>query len=381
MKNKDIAVLVEKVQKSKAEHFEELYKETWKTVYYYCYKNLRNEKDAEDAMQTVYLQLYSKIDSLYHSNAFNSFLCTIMRYTCSNLHRAKFKSESEDLEKHEAILQEENADFLPNEAYEREEVRNKIAVLVESLPEKQREAILLFYFEDKSIKEIAEITDSKFDAVNNRLVTARKTLRERVEELIRENGPTTFSLAPLPVLTRILREEAERLATDEIGAEVWKSIADGLGLEKEISDNDVQNPAKSTAGINAAIYATVVAVAVVAGAFIYYVYDNFFAPPTAPVVYEEHAYEDYIDFAMLIPQITDRPTFIEFTDMFGFSFLGGAWTSRDGYQMLYYLDYAGKTIYLGYMQNLQGTFQVRYEIAEGDLSRISSDEVGLWFLR
>jgi len=393
MKNKDIAMLVEKVQKDKENYFEELYKEIWKTVYYYCYKSLGNEQDAKDAMQTVFLQVYNKFDTLYHPNAFNNFLCTIMRYTCSNFHRAKFQKETEDLENYEAFLQEDNADFLPDEAYEKEEIRIKIAEIIGTLPAKQREAILLFYFEERSIKEIAEITESKFDAVNNRLVTARKTLRERAEALIKKGGLNRImSIAPVHIITRILQDEAVRIATPEIGEDAWKSIAIELDLRTSIGSEElnvegteaqVASTVKAVTAINTAIYATITAGLAVCVFFAYYVYDNFI-DTTPDTAYYGYAYEDIIDIEILIPEIRNREEFITFAAAYGFAFLGGSWTSNDGYKMLYYLEQAWRSperlIYLGYTESLRGEFRLVYEIVEDGRVRMESDEVFNWFL-
>jgi len=403
MKNADIAVLVEKVQKDKQNAFEELYNAIWKTVYYFCYKNLGNEQDAKDAMQTVFIKLYEKIDTLHHPNAFNKFLFTTMKYTCSEFHKATFRNDAEDVDNYEASLLENNAEFLPTEAFENQEIRQEVAKMVEALPEKQREAILLFYFEEKSIKEIAEITGSKFDAVNNRLVTARKTLKERAEALVKKGSLNCkmAAMSPVPILTKILLEEAGQVATLEVGNLGWQDISSSLDLTAHVGEAVASEivaetiasqatAAVSTAagiGINLAICATIAA-AVVTGVFITYsVRDTFnYSPQTAYIYYQEtpeipEADEHSMDLESLIQAITNRAEFIEFTDMYGFTFLGGSRTSDRGSQMLYYLQQQGRLVYLGYTEDLQNNFRVVYEVADSSVPRITSGEVSTWFLR
>ena len=382
MKNEQIAILVEKVQKDKSTYFEELYEATWSTVYYYCYKTLGNEHDAKDAMQTVFIELYKKLDTLYHPNAFNSFLATLMRYTCSNYLRAKLRNTTDDIDDHEATLPEDNTEFLPKEAFEKEEVRREIAKLVESLPEKQREAILLFYFKEKSIKEIAEITESKFDAVNNRLVVARKTLRERAEALIKEGMmDKVMAGAPVPILTRILLEEAQQIATPEIGELVWRNISKELDIPTQTTAPHTAATATTTAsttavtGINVGIIAVAIAVLAAVAVLAYYINDNFFNQPAPEAV----AYFEAEPFNFFIPDITNRVQFVEFTDTHGFRFLGGSRTSYSGSQMLYYLQYRDYLIHLGYIEDLQNNFQVVYQITDNNAPRITTEEIATWF--
>jgi len=382
MKNADIAVLVTKVLQNKKRYFEELYRETFRTVYYCCYKALGNEEDAKDATQQVFITLYEKLETLYHPNAFNKFLSTTTRYTCNDIRKAKFRTDAEDIDNYETALPEDNDDFLPAEAFANQELRQKIAKLIETLPEKQREAILLFYFEEKSIKEITEITDSKFDAVNNRLVTARKTLRVHAEELM--------AVVPVPILTQILQEEAGQVATPEICELAWQNIESTLNLPTTGGGSTAANQAAATAtattttAVNIAIAATIVAVLAVGGFLAYYVYDNIINPYAAVMAPYENAPEadnNVLEFEPLILAITNRAEFVAFTDLHGFRFLGGYWTSYRGSQMLYFLEHHGNFIYLGYVEDLQEIFHVVYEISDNSAPRITTDDVAAWFLR
>lgn len=395
MKNADIAVLVRKVQEDKANAFEALYKEIWNTVYYYCYKSLGNEQDAKDAMQTVFIELYKKFDTLYHPNAFNKFLFTIMKFTCSNFRKKKSRSETDEADDFES-LPEDNTDFLPSEAFEKEEIRQEIAEMIGTLPAKQREAILLFYYDGLSIKEIAEITDSKFDAVNNRLVTARKTLRERAETLVKKGVLNrTMAVTPIPILTRILLEEAERVATPEICALAWQNISSTLDIQVTTGEAPPAEAAASatTAAsatatgvvINIAIGIVIAAVIGLGAFFAYYVNDHFINPTAAATAqYNDQplvTIESMTDIVIRIRAINNRSEFEDFIDTYGFTFLGGARSSDRGSEMLYYLKHQDQFVYLGYIEDLQNNFWVVYEVADMDMPRMESGDVGGWFAR
>jgi len=379
MKNEQIAILVEKVQQDKVNSFEVLYEATYKTVYYFCYKNLGNQQDAQDAMQAVFLALYNNIETLRTPFAFNKFLHTTMRYTCNDFRKTAARTQADDISDYETALEEDNAEFLPREALDNQELRQQIAQLVEALPEKQREAILLFYFQELSLKEIADITHSKIDAVKNRLLTARKTLKERAQALVKK-GELDNVMAATPILmTQILQEEAAHVCTPDIRNSGWQNISQQFGLPASATSNAATTAATTTAFVNTAIGVAIAACLIVGVYVAYYAYGSFFRSPAH--VYEQQQQENGIDFPILIAAITNRPQFDQFILTHNFRFLGSLWTSYDGSHMLYFLEYEGDFIYLGYIQDLNDNFHVLYQITSTTIPRLSADDVESWFIR
>jgi RNA polymerase sigma-70 factor (ECF subfamily) len=56
--------------------------------------------------------------------------------------------------------------------------RDNLRKIIETLPESQKEVVLLFYFEHLKFKEIAELTNSKINTVLGRMHRAIENLRE-----------------------------------------------------------------------------------------------------------------------------------------------------------------------------------------------------------
>ncbi|MCL2838991.1 MAG: sigma-70 family RNA polymerase sigma factor [Oscillospiraceae bacterium] len=387
MKNTEMAALVSKVQGDKKSYFEELYNATWRTVYYRCYKMLENEQDTHDATQMVFIELHKIIDTLRAPNAFNKFMHTTINYVCLNFRRKKSRDEADELDDYES-MEEEKVEFLPSEAYEREDIRSEIAKIIGELPEKQREAILLFYFENLSMKEIAEITDSGVGAVQNRLVKARKSLRERAETLIEKGAlDKTMAILPIPIITRILLEEANAVAPAEAGALIWQGVCGAVETVAAATTTvAATESAATTATTTATTSSTVVNVAIgitcaaiIAGTVYLglYVNDNFINPPPIVAEYEE---SDAFDIAALIPTITNRSEFIDFTYEFGFTLVSSSRSTERGNRMLFYLEEPERFIYLGYTESLDGEFRVLYEITEERLQK-SDEDIAAWFAR
>lgn len=69
-----------------------------------------------------------------------------------------------------------------------EELANQVRNAVMSLPALQREALVLFEYEDLSLSEIAEITQSDVGAVKGRLFRARDGLRRMLRPYLSANS-------------------------------------------------------------------------------------------------------------------------------------------------------------------------------------------------
>ena len=76
----------------------------------------------------------------------------------------------------------ENPDNQPEMAYTREETRELVHSLMDSLSEEQRLCILMFHIEGASILEIAEVMDCSENTVKSRLNYGRKNLKVKAEK-------------------------------------------------------------------------------------------------------------------------------------------------------------------------------------------------------
>jgi len=402
MKNAEIAVLVEKARQSES-GFNELYGTIWGQVYYYCYKMLGNKQDAEDATQTVFLSLHKNLSEAYDPKSFNKLLYTTMRGICLNFHNKKVRNQTEEIDDFDSSLFEENAKFLPAKALENEEWRNQVVKLIRELPDKQKEAIVLFYFYDKSVKEIAEITESKVDAVKNRLVEARKKIKEHAEVLIKEGiMDKTMAIAPTPILTQILQADAAQMALPEIGEAIWARVAKEIDLSAdantaEPSANQAQPQAQAAAGQGAAAASTAATVGVNIAITVsilvaigilayggYHVNQTFIQPLIAAGAAGDQApFETttltVAEIVPLIREIETRTEFVDFILTYGFDQIGGNRSSISGDHVLYFLEHEDSFIYLGYLTDVEGNFRVVYQITDNTMPQIQSSEVRNWF--
>lgn len=131
-------------------------------LYRVCRATLRNEADAADAAQETVIAAWQRIGQLRHAESFQAWLAKICINRCRRIARTQ-KRQSPG----EEPLSGMHAD-----------ARLDVARAVEGLPEDLRPAVVLFYFEDWSVGDIARATGTFEGTVKSRLHRARKLLTE-----------------------------------------------------------------------------------------------------------------------------------------------------------------------------------------------------------
>lgn len=145
------------------------------TVYRIAYSRTQSQTDAEDITQNVFLKYISaskKFNSEEHRKAW--ILRVAVNCTNDFVKSAHYR--------HRAVL-DELPETSCEPSYEFEE-KSEVYYAVQSLPEKYRIPIHLFYYEDMSIEQIAAITKEKQSTVRSQLSRARNMLKDILKEEI-----------------------------------------------------------------------------------------------------------------------------------------------------------------------------------------------------
>ena len=93
------------------------------------------------------------------------------------------------------IAEMESELMLPQAYAERGDLRDRLNRIIDGLSAVQRETIVLYYFSDRSIAEIAEIMDCSENTVKSRLYLARNSIRTEIEEQERKSGEKFYGIA------------------------------------------------------------------------------------------------------------------------------------------------------------------------------------------
>lgn len=183
------------------------------SVSYQCRKMLKHPQDAEDMTQEVLVTIYMKLDTLQEPAAFQKWANQITASRCINaLNRTHVEYQfSEDEEGHSVLdnLEELDEQKIPDKAIDNAETARMIEQIVDGLPDAQRAATLMFYFDEMSVKEIAKAMKVSENTVKSRLNYARKAIKEKVLDQEKE-GIKLYGLSPLPFLLYFLRLAADQ---------------------------------------------------------------------------------------------------------------------------------------------------------------------------
>lgn len=134
---------------------------------------LDSDDDIGDAMQETVLKAYKSLKSLKNLHSFKPWLIKIMVNECNNILRSKKKVVFLDkiFHKEESYVDDYNFDKQP------------VLQAVKKLEPKFREPILLYYYEDLSVKEISKCLDISEGTVKSRLSRARNKLFQLLKEV------------------------------------------------------------------------------------------------------------------------------------------------------------------------------------------------------
>lgn len=155
---------------------EELYKSTCDELFYYCRQLCGNEYDAEDLLHDTYLTAFEKLNQYRRDDNFKGWLHTIALHKYYNKLRAE-KPQLRADEFSEDYMEEEEI-CIPQEYSEQKELQKMLMdTISESLSDTQRITVMLYYYDEKSVSEIAQELDCPEGTVKTRLYHSRKILR------------------------------------------------------------------------------------------------------------------------------------------------------------------------------------------------------------
>ena len=167
-------------------------------IYAIAFALLKNKQDAEDAMQQTLITVWQSIGSLENPAVFDNWLYRITYTRSLNILKAR-KNKEMILENdigdipQAAFLESEL--MLPQAYAERNDLRQRLFEIIDSLSAVQRETVVLHYFHDKSVAEIAQIMECSPGTVKSRLYLARNTIRTEIEAQEKKSGQKFFGVA------------------------------------------------------------------------------------------------------------------------------------------------------------------------------------------
>ena len=160
--------IVKKAKKGDANAIEQILLDNMQSMYRVAYGILRTEEEISDAVSNTVVIVFEKIQTLKNEEFFKTWLTRILINECYKICKQNKK-----------IIYLENCNqevFSYNDTYTDFEVRNVIKKLDDDL----KEIVVLYYFEEFSVKEISKMIKIPEGTVKSRLSRARKELEKNL---------------------------------------------------------------------------------------------------------------------------------------------------------------------------------------------------------
>lgn len=136
--------------------------------YITAYALLRNEADAEDAVCNAILNGYEHLAQLKNPKKFKAWMLTITKNEALKLCHRRME-----------LPGDESVEHLLPPTYDK---HNELWDIVQTLKEEYRIVIVLFYYNDLSLRDISEVLDISIGTVKSRLDRGRKLLKDALGE-------------------------------------------------------------------------------------------------------------------------------------------------------------------------------------------------------
>lgn len=157
----------------------------FRIAYSYC----KNREDAEDIYQNVFLKLFGYSKVFKDEEHMKRWLIRVTVNECHTLYLSPWKKRRQDCQDMDVLLEEQRA----KEAYWQEEPwaeDSEVKELLMGLSKKYSTVLYLYYYEEYSTKEIANILKKTESTIRTRLMRGKEQLKERIVCLHQEEERT-----------------------------------------------------------------------------------------------------------------------------------------------------------------------------------------------
>ncbi len=182
--NKDDADahLIKLVAGGDEQAFEQLVQKYQPAVFNTIYRYIGNPDDVQDLAQEIFIKVWQNAGKFKGKSKFSTWLYRIVVNHCINYHRKnKRKHVSLDVLTEQGKTPES---FKVEPDWEQRQKVELVRKAVDELPERQRMALVLSQYEEKSYKEIAEIMKVSLSSVESLIFRARSALRVKLANII-----------------------------------------------------------------------------------------------------------------------------------------------------------------------------------------------------
>ena len=172
--------MIKALKKGKEEAYIELINTYGNKLFKTCFLMIKDEKEAEDIVQETFIKVFKYIKGFKG----NSSLYTWIYKIGQNTMRDRYRDKVITIPYEDYTISEDNVEGIVINREKKEILRNGL----NEINFIYKQVLVLFYFEELSIKEISQILDEKEGTIKSKLSRGRKILGESLKKGGNNNG-------------------------------------------------------------------------------------------------------------------------------------------------------------------------------------------------
>lgn len=155
---------------SAVDDFVKLY---YNDIYKYCYYKLSDKWQAEDIAQETFTNFFKHFNSYVHEGKAKNYLYVIAGNLCKNEYKKHKEVSALELKESAITIKEVQKEITLKISIEQE---------ISKLPDEFKEVVILHYFQELKLREIAEILGISISLVKYRLSESKKMLKSNMNK-------------------------------------------------------------------------------------------------------------------------------------------------------------------------------------------------------
>ncbi|MBR1929882.1 MAG: RNA polymerase sigma factor [Lachnospiraceae bacterium] len=173
----DDRTLIARIQRGQTEALNEVANKYYDDIYRFCYFLTGYREESYDLAQETFLKFIKYVDHYQYKNL-KGYLLTIARNICIDYMRDKAQEVSLTEQTPNEVWQEVSSEDQFSKLVQRE----ALTTALWQLPRMQREALLLYYYHDLKLREIAAVTGTNLSTVKSRIRQGTDKLKKWLKE-------------------------------------------------------------------------------------------------------------------------------------------------------------------------------------------------------
>lgn len=186
MKELDIQYLtglVLRARQNESDAFSELYAMTYNKVYNYARHYLRDDYLAQDALQEIYISILKNLSKLNDPTLFIAWMNRICFNVCFDMTKKRDSADSSPLSSELVdIIEDKHPLANPEATLQKKDEYSRLMQALESLPFQEHQVIVMRYFNDMKLEDIADACEISRSSVKRYLANGQRTLKQLLKE-------------------------------------------------------------------------------------------------------------------------------------------------------------------------------------------------------